>query len=109
MFNHAVTSVLKALRQNPNEATVYEWAGKIFLKNGEYLKAENNFIKHIDMVENPSSEIYSKLGETCLKNKKTNDALQYYELALKLDPLNKFAVEGKKNASFILQSVTKDA
>lgn len=109
MFNHAVTSVLKALRQNPNEAAVYEWAGKIFLKNGEYLKAENNFIKHIDMVENPSSEIYSKLGETCLKNKKTNDALQYYELALKLNPLNKFAVEGKKNASFILQSVTKDA
>jgi tetratricopeptide (TPR) repeat protein len=104
MYNHAISSVSKALKLKPGEASMYEWAGKINLKTGEYLKAEEYFLKHIDMVENPTSEVYSKLGESCLKNNKTSDALQYYELALRLDPLNELAVEGRKNASFILKS-----
>jgi tetratricopeptide (TPR) repeat protein len=103
MYTHAVSSISKALKLNVNEPPVYKWAGKIFLKVGEYLKAEENFLKYIGMVEYPSSEIYSELGEAFLKTNKVKDALQYYELALKIDPLNKFAFEGKKKVASILQ------
>ncbi len=104
MYTHAVSSISKALKLNASEPAIYQWAGKIFLKAGEYLKAEENFHKHIGMVEYPASEIYSELGEAYLKTNKVKDALQYYELALKIDPLNKFAFEGKKKAASILQS-----
>jgi len=103
MYTHAISSISKALKLNANEPTVYKWAGKIFLKVGEYMKAEKNFLKYIGMVEFPASEIYSELGEAYLKTNKVKDALQYYELALKIDPLNKYAVEGRKKAASILQ------
>jgi tetratricopeptide (TPR) repeat protein len=108
MFTHAASSISKAVKLNAGEPNVYKWAGKIFLKVGEYLKAEENFHKHIGMVEYPASEIYSELGETYLKTNKAEDALQYYELALKIDPLNKYAFEGKKKASAILQTGTNE-
>jgi len=108
MYTHAISSISKARRLNANEPIVYKWAGKIFLKVGEYLKAEENFHKYIGMVEYPASEIYSELGEAYLKTNKIKDALQYYELALKIDPLNKFAVEGKNKAASILQTGTNE-
>jgi tetratricopeptide (TPR) repeat protein len=103
MYTHAVSSISKALKLNAGEPEVYRWAGKIFLKVGEYLKAEEYFQKYVGMVEYPASEIYSELGDAYLKTNKTANALQYYELALKLDPLNKFAAEGKKKAAYILE------
>jgi tetratricopeptide (TPR) repeat protein len=103
MYSHAISSITKAIKLNAGEPAVYKWAGKIYLKVGEYLKAEENFLKYIEMVEYPPSEIYSELGEAYLKTNKTKNALQYYELALKLDPLNKFAVEGKKKAALLLE------
>ncbi|OGU77096.1 MAG: hypothetical protein A2V93_05070 [Ignavibacteria bacterium RBG_16_34_14] len=108
MYTHAISSISKALKLNANEPTVYKWAGKIFLKVREYLKAEENFLKYIGMVEYPASEIYSELGEAYFKTNKVKDALQYYELALKIDPFNKFAVEGKKKAALILQTGTNE-
>ncbi len=108
MFTHSVSYISRAMKLNQNESAVYEWAGKIFLKVGEYLKAEENFHKFIGMVEYPPSEIYSELGETYLRTNKTKDALQYYELALMIDPQNKFAFEGKEKAASILQTGTNE-
>lgn len=103
MFAHAITPITQAIELNPKEAENYEWAGKIYLKTGDYLKAEKNFLKCVEMRHEVSSDIYSKLGEACLKASKTEDALNYFDIALKLDPENKFANEGKKNASIILK------
>ncbi len=108
MYTHAVSSIGKAIKLNSKEPLTFKWAGKIFLKVGEYLKAEQYFLKYIEMVQYPASEIYSDLGETYLKTNKTENALQYYDLALKLDPLNKFAAEGKRKASIILESSSNE-
>ncbi len=104
MITHSVSSIVKAIKLNPHEATVYEWAGRIYLKAGEYLKAEEYFTKHIDMIEYPTSEIYSELAEIYLKVSKVHDALRYYDLALGIDPFNQSAVNGKNNASVILKA-----
>jgi tetratricopeptide (TPR) repeat protein len=102
MYAHGVVPVEKAIKLNPKEAPSYEWGGKIYLKLGDYLKAEKLFLKYIEHMDNVSSDIYTKLAEACLKASKIKDAMNYFEVALKLDPDNIFAKEGKKNASLIL-------
>jgi tetratricopeptide (TPR) repeat protein len=106
MFAHAVTPIEKAIKLNPDESLPYEWAGKIYFKLGDYVKAEKNFLKYIESIEDASSDIYAKLAEACLKSKKTKDAFAYYSIAVKLDPHNKLAVEGKSKAALILKNKT---
>jgi tetratricopeptide (TPR) repeat protein len=103
---HAILSVEKAIKLNPKEYQSYELSGKIYLKNGDYLKAEKNFLKYIELNQNISSEIYVELGETYLKIKNAKDALGYFELALKIDPKNNEANEGKIAASRIIHNST---
>ncbi len=104
MYAHAILPVEKAKKLNPNDASVREWAGKIYLKSGDFLKAEENFLKYIELTEEASSEIYANLGEACYQAKKPKDAIVYFDMALKLDPENKFAITGKKNASTALEN-----
>jgi len=102
MYAHALLPVEKAIKINPREASAYEWAGKIHLKLGDYLKAEKNFLKYIESVEEASSDTYTKLAEACLMVKKAKAALDYFDIAIKLDPKNSLAIEGRKNASSLL-------
>jgi tetratricopeptide (TPR) repeat protein len=104
MHAHAVTPIEKALKLNPNEPRIFELAGKIYFKLGDFIKAERNFLKHIDLTDDASSEVYAKLAEACLKGNKAKDALAYYDIALKIDPLNKYALEGKKSAAGIVKN-----
>ena len=108
MYEHSVLPVQKALKLNPQEKSVNKWAGKIYLRTGEYLKAEKQFLDYIEAGENAEADIYAELAEACLKSKKTTDALAYFEIALKLDPENKFAQEGKKNAHTLLKKMAPD-
>ena len=105
MHTHAILPIEKAIKLNPKEPSVYEWAGKIYLKIEDYSKAEKNLLKFIESIDNASSEIYTKLAEACLKREKAKDALNYYEIALKLDPANNSASEGKKKADILLKKV----
>ncbi len=102
MYAHGIVPVEKAIKLNPKEAASYEWGGKIYLKLGDYLKAEKLFLKYIEQIDNVSSDIYTKLGEACLNASKTREALTYFDVALKLDPENIFARRGKENATHIL-------
>jgi tetratricopeptide (TPR) repeat protein len=99
MHAHALTPIEKAIKLNPNEPELYELAGKIYFKLGDFIKAEKNFLKHIDSTDDASSEVYTKLADACLKGNKAKDALLYYDIALKIDPLNQYALEGKKSAA----------
>ena len=102
MYAHAVNPIEKAIKLNPKENILSQLAGKIYMKHGDYLKAEKHFLKFIESIENVSSDDYTKLGEACLKASKAKDAINYFDVAIKLDPANKFAIEGKKSASKLL-------
>lgn len=104
MYTHAATHIEKAKKLNPKEASLREWAGKIYLKTHEFLKAEENFLKYIELKESASSELYADLGEACLNAKKAEAALAYYEIALRLDPGNQSAQAGKKNAVLAVEN-----
>ena len=102
MHAHAVSPIEKAIKLNPNEPSVFELAGRIYFKLGDFIKAEKNFLKHIEASSDPLADAYAKLAEACLKGNKANDALAYFDIALKMDPENKYAIEGKKSASKIV-------
>ncbi len=104
MYAHAVKPIEKAIKLNPEIPAPYELAGKIYLKLGDYSKAEKNFLRYIESIEDASSDIYTKLAEACLKNHKAKDALAYYDIAIKLDPQNNIALKGKNKASSIIDS-----
>lgn len=108
MYAHAIKPIQKALTLNPKERSVNKWAGKIFLRTGDYVKAEKQFLKYIEEGENPEADIYAELAEACLKSRKATDALAYFEIALKLDPENKLALEGKKSADIVLKKMAPD-
>lgn len=108
MFTHAVKPIQKALTLNPKEQSTSKWAGKIYLRTGDYVKAEKQFLTYIEAGDNAEADIYAELAEACLKSKKTIDALAYFEIALKLDPENRFALEGKKNVHTILKKMAPD-
>ncbi len=105
MYTHAIVPVQKSLKLNPQEKSVNKWAGKIYLKTGDYQKAEKQFLEYIDSGESTEADIYTELAEACLKSKKATDALAYFEIALKLDPENKFAMEGKKYVDTVIKKI----
>jgi tetratricopeptide (TPR) repeat protein len=109
MFAHAVMSAEKAIKLNPQEPSPHEWAGKVYYKLGDYEKSEKSFLKYIELIEDAGADIYAGLAQACLKSKKTKDALNYFNVALKLDPENKAAIEGMHNASDILNGLMLDA
>jgi tetratricopeptide (TPR) repeat protein len=104
MYAHAVNPLEKAVKINSRERSLRELAGKVYLKTGDFLKAEESFLKYIDLNETASSELYSNLGEACFKGNKPKDALAYYEIALKIDPENQSALKGIRNATFALEN-----
>jgi tetratricopeptide (TPR) repeat protein len=104
MNAHAVSPIEKAIKLNPNEPSVYVLAGKIYFKLGDFIKAERNFLKHIDVSVDASADVYAELAEACLRGNKAKDALVYFELALRIDPGNIYAIEGKKSASNIVNN-----
>jgi tetratricopeptide (TPR) repeat protein len=104
MYSHAVISIEKAIKINSREKSLKELAGKIYLKTGDFLKAEESLLKFIELNETVSSELYSNLGEACFKGRKPKDALVYYEMALKIDPENQSALKGIKNVVSALEN-----
>jgi len=108
MYTHAIVPAGKALKLNPQEKSVHKWAGKIYLKTGDYQKAEKQLLAYIDAGEEPEADIYAELAEACLKSQKPADALAYFEIALTLDPKNRLAEMGKKNAGNIIHKTASD-
>lgn len=102
MHAHAVVPIEKAIKLNPNETKLYDLAGKIYFKLGDFYKAEKSFLKLIESSEDITADAYTSLAETFMKENKVKDALQYFELALKIDPKNKNASEGKKIVSRVI-------
>jgi tetratricopeptide (TPR) repeat protein len=109
MLTHAVSAIEKAARLNPKESVIYEWAGNIYFKLEDYSKAEKQYLKFIESIEDASSETYAKLAETYLRLQRLEEAIAYFDIAVKLNPSNKLAMKGKETASQILKEKVSDA
>lgn len=97
MFFHAYDAIKKSIKLN-NKPEAFEWAGRILIKMGEYENAYK-YLKNSITNENPSADTFSLLGLTFLYKKNNNEALNYFNKALEIDPENAIAKEalGKIN------------
>jgi tetratricopeptide (TPR) repeat protein len=95
MFTHAVSPIQKALKSNPKEAAVQEFAGKIYFNLQDYKKAEKFFSEFIDLSSDVSAEIYTLLAKSFVKQRKKEEANLFFELALQIDPAYKPAIKAK--------------
>lgn len=96
MLTHAISPIQKAIKLNPDEPSVYEYAGKIYFKLEEFRKAEECFSKFIETNDEISAEVYTLLARTYIKLSKLNEAGLFFELALQIDPAYIPAINGKK-------------
>lgn len=104
MMEHALTNIEKAIKLNSKNPDIFALAGQLQLRQGDYKKAERRFHKCIELKKDISPEIYTGLAEACLKSDKMEDALIYYDTALKLDPKNSAALRGKIAAEYKLKN-----
>ena len=104
MYTHSSDSINRGIKLNKNETVLYEWAGKINLKLYNYNKAKKYFEKHIDLKDDMTSNDYIYLADACLKSGKLNEALNFYNTAIKLDPKNKLALKGKGKTNDLLNN-----
>jgi tetratricopeptide (TPR) repeat protein len=95
MFTHANTPIQKALKLNPKDTSVLEFAGKICFQLSDYKNAERYFSEFVEQSSEVSAEIYTLLAKSFLKQRKIEEANLFFELALKIDPAYQEAITGK--------------
>ena len=86
MFTHSVLPIEKAIKLNPKDTAVLEFAGKIYFQLEEFKKAEHYFSECIENSSEISAEIYTLLAKSFLKLLKVKEANLFVDLALKIDP-----------------------
>jgi tetratricopeptide (TPR) repeat protein len=95
MYTHAVNPIQKALRRNPKDVSVLEFAGKIYFQLHDFKKAEKFFSEFIELSSQVSAEIYTLLARSFVKQRKIDEANLFFGLALQIDPAYQPAIAGK--------------
>ncbi|HMU42263.1 MAG TPA: tetratricopeptide repeat protein [Ignavibacteriaceae bacterium] len=93
MIEHAVTHIEKALAVQPSDPAINFWAGKIYFKLQNHKKAESSLLFFVNHSENIAPEACYLLAEVYLQQNNINEALKYYELAVKLEPKKRRFIE----------------
>jgi tetratricopeptide (TPR) repeat protein len=93
MIEHAVTHIEKALAVRPSEPGINLWAGKIYFKVQNYSKAESSLLFFVNHSENIAPEACYLLAEVYLQQNNIDEALKYYDLAVKLEPKKRRFIE----------------
>jgi len=84
-YDVALAQLEKIKKNKKNEAQIYFLMGKCNKGNKEYLKAEKNFQKAIDI--NPDyAPAYNGLGLICDMTGKRENAWKFYKKAIRLNP-----------------------
>jgi tetratricopeptide (TPR) repeat protein len=104
MYVHSIKPIEKALKLNSKEPELYLWEGKIFMRNENFSDAEKYFVQFIEKSEEVNPGDYIKIAKTYLKTGKIKKAIEYFYNAIKLDPQNSEAIDGRMAVKKIVQS-----
>lgn len=93
MYSHAAQQADKALNNKKNNPEIIETAAIIYFKSGDIKKAEKFFKLLLETSDNISAEVYFYFGAIETLHKRFDKARNYLELALKIEPDFRPAIE----------------
>jgi tetratricopeptide (TPR) repeat protein len=88
----AIAPLEEILKQSPNSAVALELLAEAYRAVGRFEEATNLFHRQITIGNNASAP-YFNLGLTKVREKKPDEARQYFEKAIALDPENILIIE----------------
>jgi len=108
MIEHAVTHIENALAVSPANPDLNFWAGKIYFKVQNYSKAESSllfFVKHSEII---TPEACYLLAEVYLQQNNIDEAFNYYDLAVKLEPQKRRFIESLDKLIFQKKNINSN-
>lgn len=100
----AIESFNQTLEQDPNYVKAYEGLGEVYLLQGKYQLAEQNYLKALELGSLSLSTLLS-LGSVQARQGKYEEALNTYQKALEISPQNAVVLDRLTS----LQTVVSDA
>jgi Flp pilus assembly protein TadD len=107
MIRHALDSINRALKIEPDDVSVMELAGAIMLRAGEHERLEELTFRFIATRE-ASAQIYLNLGLASLRMDKYKEAETYLTTALSIDETNEHASAALKEVTKLLKEKFAD-
>ena len=102
MINHAIDNIEACIKMTTANSIVYKLAGEIYFNAKNYIKSEEYFLKCFNINDKNNLDLNLKLADVSLKNSKIEEAVNYFNLVLKINPKHNIALKGKKNALSLL-------
>ena len=87
-FADAIALCLKELKARPTYVSARVVLGRAYLENGDHAKAEEEFHRVVELSPN-NLRARIHLGEICACQGRTHEAIQHYEAALDVAPLDR--------------------
>jgi len=102
MINFAIDNIESCLKLCKDNYSVYKLAGDIYFHANDYKKSEEFYMKCISFEDKNDIDFYLSLADVSLKNKRINQSVNYFDLALKIDSKHNLALKGKSNVLSLL-------
>lgn len=101
----AISVIREAKNHIPNEPSVYFNLANMLGQKDEFLEAEKNFIKALELKPD-SAEFYGNLGVLYHRWGKYDQARKFYKKALKLDPQNENVLQNLQKLKRAMQKLS---
>ena len=100
MGTHSIDYLRKAVRKNGENPLIHYWAGKIYLKFQEKIKAEAHLNHYLDLIDETSAEDFMDKVKLFLKSGKLKEAFFNFEIADCYIEKKNFAIRAKDESNY---------
>lgn len=99
-LDKAETMSARTIEAQPDNATSLDTYAWIMFKKKNYVEAEAYIRRAIDSAPEPSEELYHHAGDILFMNAMPDEAIEYWEKALELDPDNELLKKKVKHKTY---------
>ncbi len=99
MSTHSIDNLRKAVRKSGENPLIHYWAGKIYLKFQENIKAEFHLSRYLDLINETTTEDFMEKVKAFLKSGKLKEAFFNFEIADCYIEKKNFAIRAKDKSN----------
>ncbi len=99
-LDKAEEMILLVIGERPDDSTSLDTYAWVLFKKKDYAKAKEVIEKALENDDEPSSDLYDHAGDIMFMNQEPQQALDFWEKALKLDPDNELLQRKVKHKTY---------